>query len=245
MSKIESAKYDELKARIKPFDIIAFHSTFAAASVIECCELLTHCKGSCGCNSNEASLSNTKHKYLLENQFFPIHVGIVVSRAVLDVHLMKPGELYIFESTSSYHDTPDIFGKHKLGVQIRPLREVLECLHKTSPRGAVWCKLAKSPIDDNGKPLIDLSDFKTFFFEHHNDGYDLPCMLLKSILPFWCCVCSCATEDRLFCSELCVKVFQKVGLVEDTLDAETINPESLFLRLDNKLPEIAERVFIL
>jgi hypothetical protein len=61
------------------------------------------------------------------------HVGIIVNSLILP-HLkeLKQGEWYVWESTSSLRlpgfesEVPDIFGKHKLGVQIRNLRNVLE-----------------------------------------------------------------------------------------------------------------------
>jgi len=78
-----------------------------------------------------STIRNLQDKKLTVGNFS--HVGVIVSSFVLPhIKELQPGEWYVWESTSSLrlpgfeNEVPDIFGKHKLGVQIRNLKQVLD-----------------------------------------------------------------------------------------------------------------------
>lgn len=87
------------------------------------------------------------------------HVGVVVSSDILPhVKQLQPGEWYVWESTSSLrlpgfeNEVPDVFGNHKLGVQIRNLKKVLDIYN-----GDIYiAKLKNNPLYMGYQLVIDV-----------------------------------------------------------------------------------------
>ena len=106
---IVDKRWDDLVKLITPLDLVLFAGKDIVSSTIR----------------------NLQDKKLTIGNFS--HVGVIVSSFVLPhVKELQPGEWYVWESTSSLrlpgfeNEVPDVFGKHKLGVQIRNLKQVLE-----------------------------------------------------------------------------------------------------------------------
>lgn len=106
---IVDKRWDDLVKLITPLDLVLFAGKDLVSSTIR----------------------NLQDKKLTIGNFS--HVGVIVSSFVLPhVKELQPGEWYVWESTSSLrlpgfeNEVPDVFGKHKLGVQIRNLKQVLE-----------------------------------------------------------------------------------------------------------------------
>ena len=106
---IVDKRWDDLVKLITPLDLVLFAGKDLVSSTIR----------------------NLQDKKLAIGNFS--HVGVIVSSFVLPhIKELQPGEWYVWESTSSLrlpgfeNEVPDIFGKHKLGVQIRNLKQVLE-----------------------------------------------------------------------------------------------------------------------
>lgn len=106
---IVDKRWDDLVKLITPLDLVLFAGKDIVSSTIR----------------------NLQDKKLTIGNFS--HVGVIVSSFVLPhVKELQAGEWYVWESTSSLrlpgfeNEVPDIFGKHKLGVQIRNLKQVLE-----------------------------------------------------------------------------------------------------------------------
>ena len=106
---IVDKRWDDLVKLITPLDLVLFAGKDIVSSTIR----------------------NLQDKKLTIGNFS--HVGVIVSSFVLPhIKELQPGEWYVWESTSSLrlpgfeNEVPDIFGKHKLGVQIRNLKQVLE-----------------------------------------------------------------------------------------------------------------------
>jgi hypothetical protein len=118
-------KWHEVVSLITPFDLVLFSGEDFVSSTIK---KLEYQKLKCG----EFS-----------------HVGIVVNSLVLPhITELVPNEFYIWESTSSLNipgrplEIPDIYGKNKLGVQIRNLKSVFE-----QYKGQVYIgKLIQNPL---------------------------------------------------------------------------------------------------
>ena len=94
-----------------------------------------------------SSIKNLQKQKLTLGDFS--HVGIIVTSFVLPhIKELNPNEYYVWESTSSLrlpgfeNEPSDIFGKNKLGVQIRNLKEVLDVY-----KGGVYIgKLKNNPL---------------------------------------------------------------------------------------------------
>jgi hypothetical protein len=106
---IVDKRWDDLVKLITPLDLVLFAGKDLVSSTIR----------------------NLQDKKLAIGNFS--HVGVIVSSFVLPhIKELQPGEWYVWESTSSLrlpgfeNEVPDIFGKHKLGVQIRNLKQVLD-----------------------------------------------------------------------------------------------------------------------
>lgn len=106
---IVDKRWDDLVKLITPLDLVLFAGKDLVSSTIR----------------------NLQDKKLTIGNFS--HVGVIVSSFVLPhIKELQPGEWYVWESTSSLrlpgfeNEVPDIFGKHKLGVQIRNLKQVLD-----------------------------------------------------------------------------------------------------------------------
>ena len=129
---VTNKRWNDLVNLITPLDLVLFEGKDLVSSTIK-------------------TLQNKKLRLTdISSQDFSIsHVGIVVS-ALLLPHLkeLDPNEFYVWESTSSLrlpgfdNEVPDVFGKHKLGVQIRNLKKVIEVYN-----GNVYiAKLKKNPL---------------------------------------------------------------------------------------------------
>jgi hypothetical protein len=117
--------WDEVRKFITPLDLVFFSGNDFVSSTI--CEL---------------------QRQKLEIGLFS-HVGIIVNSFVLPhVKELQPNELYVWESTSSLrlpgfqNEAPDVFGNHRIGVQIRNLKQVFE-----SYNGGLYIgKLKNNPL---------------------------------------------------------------------------------------------------
>jgi hypothetical protein len=118
-------KWHKVVTLITPFDLVLFSGSDFVSSTIK-------------------KLENKKLKC---GEFS--HVGIVVNSLVLPhIPELIPDEFYVWESTSSLNipgmptEVPDIYGKNKLGVQIRNLKSVFE-----NYKGQVYIgKLIRNPL---------------------------------------------------------------------------------------------------
>lgn len=122
---IYNKKWDDLVKLITPFDLVLFAGEDLVSSTIR----------------------NLQNKKLQVGDFS--HVGVLVSSFVLPhIKELQHGEWYVWESTSSLklpgfeNEVPDVFQKHKLGVQIRNLKKVIDIY-----KGDIYiAKLKKNPL---------------------------------------------------------------------------------------------------
>lgn len=156
------------------------------------------------------------------------HCGIVVNKSICGIQEMDANEWYILESTysgslNSARGVPDIYGDKFLGVQIRNLYDVLHAYSKVgtfigiaSPK----CELSN----------MDIYNFRDFVYTYYDAPYAC-CCLLKPLFPdcFPCRIRGC-----MFCSELVVRAFQRLGVLDKSIDPETIDPADI---LDLKFTE--------
>lgn len=176
---------------------------------------------------------------LLRNGSFT-HCGIVIDPKYMpilrDLNIDK-NKLYIFESTlSGFHHSPqDIQNRDFFGCQIRDLEAVITSYDKPKNTKIAWAKLKQNPLDFMTTQKIEqISD--SSYTDYNYVPYDYsPDNLCYAACPNFCDKCSCLClfrhcifkkNDKMFCSELVVNLYQKFGLLKD-IDSESVTPTEL------------------
>jgi len=166
------------------------------------------------------------------------HVGIVVNKELLNLDLMEPDLLYILESTVSDGKVLDINEKRVIGVQIRPLQEVVNSYKAESDCSVAYVKLKHNPFITNREQTISI--FRQTYKNYSNSFYNMNILhLLSSVFP-------CLRKPRqvfdkivhfglttitnnnyfdrhrwVFCSELIAIIYLDLGIISN------INPETV------------------
>ncbi len=198
---------DEIKSKIRPFDLIFF-------------------KSGCLISSFEQLVSPN-----VTGDFFT-HVGIIVTREILDIPELENGKLYIFESTlngQSGFDVPDVDGKSCNGVQLRNLYSVIDAYKQLGDVVVAWGPLLNNPLD-----ILDLEEVKLKFAEIHKSligsKYDANCYSLLSTI--WPSLRPCrnfiekltCTSKWIFCSELVGIVLFEMGTLGISYNPKDLTP---------------------
>lgn len=195
-------------ANIKPLDVLLFRGRGPAATMIAATEQFVF-------GSSDWT-----------------HAGLAITSDVLDFKNAKPNRIYVLESTCSYlSGVPDVpSGRTRFGVQIRPLVDVLDQYRKEGGSVAL-CSLSENPVLDPIQRDMVRKVLSDFYQAHGKDRYETnPCICAKA---FWSCF-PCKSPNAYFCSELVVDLYQKLGLVKDQVDPETITPYELANMLSQK-----------
>lgn len=196
-------KYSEIKNRIKPLDLIMFKGVGIYSKFIQINSRLTTSNGDFS------------------------HVGIIVTREILDIPQMDPNKLYIWESVSSgvRHKPLNIFGKSFIGTQIRDLEEVIKEYSKKESSKIAVCFLSR-----NRYPNIEYvkERMQYLYPKYNNRFYDInPCTLFSAV--YSCCRgCSSKIEqftpEWLFCSELVGLIYRDMGIIPISVEPRYIIP---------------------
>lgn len=133
-------EFIDIKDQIRPFDLLAFRGTDLISHLVLALE-----EEKTGCNGFS-------------------HVGMVVTKEILDsfvsdngeIIYLEPGKIYVYESTITYNipgtpadGIPDITsGKTAIGVQLRDFEEVMANYLKDSKAAIGWCKVKDNPYDN-------------------------------------------------------------------------------------------------
>lgn len=201
--------YSAIRATIKPLDLILFKSSGKISSVISWFEKKV-APNHCGDWS---------------------HVGIVIDASMCSfIDKRNPttykDDLYILESTLStmkVGDVQNIEGRGMLGVQIRNLRDVISAYDKPTDSLIAWASLSVELTPAVGETTRAIVD--AFLDKYLGAKYELICCLSKAVLPFP--LPFIHTDKRLFCSELVVRLYQDLGVVDKKIDPETVNPSDV------------------
>lgn len=234
------ARYLSVFADIQPFDCIAFSSATVMGDLVKL---------------GEEYLNLTKTG--TPSKIFFTHVGLVVTAESLPGYNLLPGRLYIFESTTSVTPLgksvvpPDVLTKRGwTGVQLRDLEQVLISYTADRKSKVAWCKLKYNPWLQLVHRDELIVHFKDFFREYHHRLYEY------SVVTMLATVCPelrkpreirhqvIARMDMLrkklklpdlldpnqwqFCSELCARVYQLIGVLSADVVPENIVPEDFF-----------------
>jgi hypothetical protein len=192
--------YDSYKSLIKPFDLILFK----------------------GARQLEKLDQGTK---VSTSDMFS-HAGMIVTSDILDDVRVKPGKLYIWESTMSGRLTDgvkNIDNKVQFGVQLRDFDKVMKGYDANPDTRIAVCHLKRSPkLSGQVK-----RDFTQFFKKVNGTGYDYVPRSLLSV------VCGCfrkeTTEkednEKLFCSELVAYCWKEMSILPESVLAKHVCPQ--------------------
>jgi len=166
------------------------------------------------------------------------HVGIVVNKELLNLDLMEPDILYILESTVADGKVLDINEKRVIGVQIRPLEEVVNSYKSEPDCYVAYAKLKNNPFLTNKDHTISV--FRKVYKNYANSFYNMNILhLLSAVFP-------CLRKPRqffdkivhigyttitnnnyfnrsqwVFCSELVAIIYLELKIISD------VNPETV------------------
>lgn len=199
-----------IKDKIRPLDLIAFRGNDVASDLVYKCQ-------------------TARQMAMRHNGLIFTHVGIIVTRDVLDHPKMEHGKLYILESTFSETGITDINGKLPFGVQIRELEKVIVDYDKPEDTLIAWCPLFDNPHNETNTKLI----LNTIYDEIQDKTWDANCWSLCSSLyplfrPCRCCMEHVFyTENWLFCSEMVAIIYKSLGVLPRSINPKDVVPDDL------------------
>ena len=199
--------YENEKKNIRPFDLVLFRGSDFVSSAIR--------------RMSKAEMGGRYEA----GQFS--HVGMIVTRDVLDIPELEPGKLYVWESTVSGKlggDVTNIDGKAFLGVQIRDFDAVMRS-YDNSPKTAVaYSSLIANPIDS--MPCCCIKTRMEDLYQTNNGKvYEINISdLFAAMFPKLRFIRSRILTDKfLFCSELVTLIYNSMRVFKET----NIRPENV------------------
>jgi hypothetical protein len=263
------SSYQDIKDKIKPFDLIAFRGGDVISDLITKME------------ENNVGLGAFSH------------VGMVVTADILPYYIvdnkrvvLSPNHLYVFESTFSYNipgitDGPHdvITGKGKFGVQLRDLEEVIPRYITNQKTKVAWCKLLNNPfINIKNEPHDDFEIrqqkiqemFQKFFQDYEGRLYEIdiddlfaamfPTLriirkfkdnIFKSLFKVLNLFGLSKDSNIIgpagwqFCSELVANAYKLIGVIPESFDPRDVLPVDFFGYDEDGLPALVDSpVFI-
>jgi hypothetical protein len=228
INKLRSSKtynkvsYNDYKYFIKPLDLVMFKGGDFVSDFIRFLE-----------KSKNKNIHNKKY-YDLECDAFS-HVGIVVNDEILNDPRIKPGKLYIWESTMSGKLSDGVYNideKSYLGVQLRDLDEVVKAYSLDKDTDIAFCSLKDSVLSHykNEYAALLKQRFTTLFIRYNGVRYDANLYSLSSSI--FTCLRSkrdevedaCNSEEWLFCSELVAIIYRELGFIPKNVDPKNVVP---------------------
>lgn len=248
--------YQEIKDKLRPFDLIAFRGGDIISDLIT---TLEHHKVGVGVFS---------------------HVGMVVTADILPRYnykgqefILEPNRVYILESTFSYKikgimdNCPDVItNKGHLGVQLRSLEEVIPRYITNEKTKVAWCKLINNPFEIIGEEQLEITNqrrqilkekFMDFFNNYHSRLYEIdPESLLAAMFPslrfirsFRDNIFSSISKHLFndnnscpsgwqFCSELVANVYQLINIISHEFNPSDVLPIDFFGYDEDNLPAL-------
>lgn len=191
------------------------------------------------------------------------HVGVVI--AARDLHrglrtlgrALAPGELFIFEAVKGGAAGDGVYaadGKEFYGTQLRPLDEVVSAYDLAGAKTHVsWCQL--SPRCREAFVRADLSGVVDELngIPYDSNPFNMLAAALCCCRPVRDCVRACGRgrgcdDNKIVCSELAGLVYQKTGLLPETVRCQNIVPADYFrpegssrtYDLDGEVPPLFE-----
>jgi hypothetical protein len=263
MDETNIASYADVKDKLRPFDLIAFHGGDCVSALISELE------------SFEVGVGAFSH------------VGMVVTADILpeasfggNTVQLKPNHPYVFESTFSYdvagladgaHDV--VTGKGAFGVQLRDLEEVIPRYITNEKTKVAWCRLLNNPFDPlPDEPAENLAlrrklleeEFTEFFKKYEQRTYEADIgSLLASMFPalrplrtirddifkglysvlhsFGIAKNKVGPAGWEFCSQLVATVYQSIGVIGPKFNPEDVVPVDFFGCDKDGIPALVDK----
>ena len=166
------------------------------------------------------------------------HTGLVITSEIMpDVKSIKPGKMYVLESTLGL-EVPDIKGEnHRYGPQIRDVEAILQTEYKSGT--VALFKLKNNPFrtaptgsfDRTNKDIADIqSKFKDIYNDVSTKEYDIigpipglfpSCRKEFNAIP----IVNKYIEERFYCSELCAYVYKQFNIISQNVNPAYVVPE--------------------
>jgi hypothetical protein len=234
---IQEYTLNEVKNKIRPFDLICFRGGDFVSNII----------------------SDVEKKSFGNGDW--THVGIVMTRDVFKFK-GKDNKLYVWESTISgkFGDkVNNIYNQSQFGVQIRDLGKVIEDYLKVKGTKIGWCKLINNPLDQQEnesnrsyrKRVSNLKiNIRQFYYRHKDAKYDYTLKtFLKTLFPKLSKIKwinkLLHNNDKYFCSELVAKIYQDVGVLGNDIDPENVAPVELLGYSNDNIKKIVDEPLLL
>lgn len=159
------------------------------------------------------------------------HVGMIVKSDILEDENVKPGEVYLWESTMSGRlsdGVPNVQNKSYLGVQLRDFSKVVVGYDKPIETKIAVCKL-KPEFRPEITPELK-QEFTQYFQRVNGTRYDINPISLWSNA--WLKLRKIreitedffGTEDFLFCSELVASVYTHFNILPKEINPKNVVP---------------------
>lgn len=226
--------YSEIKTKIKPFDIILIKGGEFISNVIRFIQ--------------QNTLVVPKMKDVWS------HVGLVVTRELLDDKRLEPGKLYLIESTMSGRlndGIKNIDGNSFFGVQIRDLDKIVKKYTSHKKTSIAWSRLHNNPFTDETeagkKKRKEIQAAFTELFPKRWEGIRYDWNLISLAAAAWPIfkplkwisdkINIFDNKDWLFCSELVFDILQVFQFYDGHFDSSLVLPQDL-IGFDASTPSI-------
>lgn len=199
--------YSEYKKQIRPFDLVLFKGGDFVSDTIRIIEKRLQGYGDFS------------------------HCGMIITTAVLDHPRMKPGKLYIIESTVTGFlgcGVKNIDGKSKFCVQITDFDELVEAYDKNSHTALAISHVLTNPYDID--PVHAKANFTEFYrrmsgMSYQFNIYTLLCAVFPRLRFAKKTVNSLMSSERwVFCSQLVFMAYQALGVYDKEIDSSNVVP---------------------
>ena len=221
----EGYLYDEIKAKIRPLDVILFKGNEFVSKMIR-----------------KLERSKIKSNYVQYS-----HCALVVSRDLLNDYRLDPSKLYVFESTMSGHYGNDIYnvdGNAFLGCQLRCLDDLVHAFDKPAKTAVAWLKLKNNPFRDPESKQQTIEKFRQIYDTYNGRKYNINFISLlatvyTSLRPFRRPINKLfKTKDMIFCSQLVAIVYKELGIIPESVNPQNVLPVDLIPSIDkdNEIP---------
>lgn len=230
--------YSHMRSQLVPFDLVLFNGGDFVSDFISYME--------------KKNLKNPPKKSNLTPGEFS-HVGMIVTSDILQHELVKPGKIYILESTLGGKlgsGVKNIEGHTFFGVQLRDFDELMPKYDKPNNTSIAVAHLRYNPwVYGSAESRASIRSRFTEVFDRVNGiPYNAnPYSLLAAIFP-------CLRPERevvedlfgtkkwLFCSELVALIYKTFGIYPFYVNIENIVPMDLVQDsdIDNRAPIVIE-----
>ncbi len=210
--------YKEIKNQIRDFDLIVFTGSDFVSKTI---------------------MSLSKYELGKDAGHYS-HVGMIITKNILDHPKMEDGELYIFESTMSGKLTDGVLnieGESFLGSQIRKFDDVVKAYDSNPDTQVRWCKLLENPLD-----ILQINDIRLtmaeLFLKYNHRLYEVNIMnlffaMFPSLRKF---KYNYYDDNRfVFCSELAGIIYRAFFVIPFEANPTDIVPADFMVTDEDKM----------